>query len=244
MGSIKLKGETLFEKFKEYSDLILDGGFILDSENEKEVKSAIEKFEKNKEGVMLIGNPGGGKTLFFDILQKILNPTDKNFFIKLNVLDVVLQFNNKEVAHSVFRKWSDKNALFDDLGTEDKGHNFGEKVEVFEKFIQFRYELFRHKGIKTYFTSNLSYEDIKLRYGIRCASRLNEMCNVISIGGSSKSSDRRKLRNFKGFLQVVHDIPIDPEILAVKEKYRIMKENPSPPSDYKGLGSRIKNQIG
>lgn len=242
--AVILKSKNLRNRFREYSDFVLEGGFVSDEENRIGLNTAFETIQENKQGLLVIGNPGGGKTLFFEILQKIMHPKSEYFFSKISVLDVVLQFNNKEIGHLVFRKWADKNVFFDDLGTEDRGYLFGEKVEVFEKFIQFRYDLFRHKKIKTHFTTNLSYTELRERYGARCVSRLEEMCKVIMIGEKAESTDRRKLHNFKSFPPVFYEPEPDPGMDWIKEAYKQMKENPAPPSEYKGLGSKMRNKLG
>ncbi len=243
---INLKSETLREKFTEYSIHVLDGGFKFDSENTKEIDSCISIFENNKTGLMIAGNPGGGKTIFFEIMQKIIPPKDDKTFIKLNVLDVVLQFNNKEIGHNVFRKWVDKTVLFDDIGTEDKGVFFGEKLEVFEKFIQFRYDLFRSRKIKTHFTTNLSREKLNLRYGLRCMSRLDEMCERVLLGQNANYTDRRIYRNFIGFPPVYHPTIKTTDEIEWDNRYaeakRLAIENPYV-YQKEGLGSRLRNKM-
>lgn len=244
---IILKSETLADKFKEYSDHVLIGGFMFDSENKEAIKSCIEIFENNQTGIIVAGNPGGGKTIFFEIMQRVIPPKDERMFVKLNVLDVVLQFNNKEIGHNVFRKWVDKTVLFDDLGTEDKGVFFGEKLEVFEKFIQFRYDLFRSRKVKTHFTTNLSKEKLNERYGLRCMSRLNEMCERVLLGHNATYTDRRGYRNFIGFPQVYHKVIKTPDELAWDTKYELAKKQAQEnPVVYQqgGLGSRLRKQLG
>lgn len=240
--AIKLNSASFADRFNEYGAFVLSGGYLYDGENREAINACIDVLEKNETGLVIIGNPGSGKTLFFEMAQRIIHPLNKSAFVRLSVLDIVLKFNDKAVGHSVFRLWKDKNVFFDDLGTEDKGYLWGEKVEVFEKFIQFRYDLFRNSKVKTHFTTNLSGEQLKERYGLRCYSRLNEMCTIVMMGASSKYSDRRKLRNFIGLPYVHHEMPKQESGIDYEAYKKNQKENP-PPENI-GLGSRLKKQFG
>lgn len=242
MEDIKLKSMLFADKFAEYGGFALSGGYVFDEENKTQINACIEVFRKDERGLLLIGNPGSGKTLFFEMVQKIMHPQNSQAFIRISVLDVVLKFNAKEIGHGVFQQWKKHNVFFDDLGTEDSGHLFGEKVNVFEKFIQFRYDLFRSSKIKTHFTTNLSYDDLKIRYGARCVSRLNEMCDVIIVGGSANSTDRRNLRNFIGLPPVIHQ-PVQQAGGVDYEQYKKNQES-VPPFEYEGPGSKLKKQFG
>lgn len=246
MEAIILKSASFADRFNEYATFVLRDGYLYDQENKEAVKSCIDVLEKSETGLFIIGNPGSGKTLLFEMAQKVINPTSENRFTKVSVLEVVQQFNNKEIGHGVFRKWADKNVFFDDLGTETKGYLFGEKIEVFEKFIQFRYDLFRASKIKTHFTSNLSYNDLKERYGMRCISRLSEMCTVVMMGNKADYTDRRSYKNFIGLPPVIHEKILSKEEKEWLDGYEQMKkeaqENPQP-SERKGLGQRFKEQF-
>lgn len=239
--AIKLKSKDFASKFKEYGTFVLKDGYLFDFENKEAINACIEVLEKNETGLLIIGNPGSGKTLFFEMAQRIMHPLNSSAFIRLSVLDIVLKFNDKNIGHGVFRLWKDKNIFFDDLGTEDKGYLYGEKVEVFEKFIQFRYDLFRNTKVKTHFTTNLSHQEMKERYGARCVSRLGEMCTIVMLGAKANSTDRRTLRNFVGLPHVQHDMPKQESGIDYEAYKKNQKENPP---ENLGLGSRLKKQFG
>jgi energy-coupling factor transporter ATP-binding protein EcfA2 len=243
---IILKEKTISGKFKEYCDHILIDGYIISEQNEQVYRNFILTLHEQKKGVILMGNPGSGKTFLFDVMQKITHPMSNLKFSKVNCLDVVLSFNQN--GHEVFNNYTKTNVLFDDLGTESKGIYYGDKIEVFEKFIQFRYDLFMNKGIKTHFTTNLTPIEISERYGLRCASRLNEMCEYLVLGGNSNYTDNRKLSNFKGFLPVYHEIKKSQEDIEWEESYKKMTERyaliPQKSSEPNGIGSILRKNLG
>lgn len=71
--------------------------------------------------------------------------------------------------------------IIDDLGTENERYSsFGIETDVMVQYvIPFRYKVF--PKWKTYFTTNLTKQKLKDRYGDRCFSRLNEMCAFIPL---------------------------------------------------------------
>lgn len=221
---IKLKTTDVFERFKEYASIALKDGYVYDYENKDSVYKAIQDISTDKFGVTLLGNPGSGKTFLFEIMQRITHPQDPHFFIRANTLDVVLQFNQKEIGHTVFDKWQTKNVLFDDLGTEHDGKHYGEKVNVFEKFIQFRYELFREKGLKTHFTTNLTNAELLEKYGLRCHTRLMEMNTPILLGAQEKYTNRRQYKNLISLPAVHHEIIKTLDEVEWEKNYNKMKE--------------------
>lgn len=231
----ELKGTTLKEVFIEYAKLILDGEY----EQHPDLDKILETFKEKKYGIMIYGMPGSGKTFIFEVLHRIINPITKYYFRKINVLDVVLDFNVN--GHQCFKKYRDNDILFDDLGTEDRGVYFGDKVEVFEKMIQFRYEIYKSSGIRTFFTSNLDENEIKSRYGLRCFSRLCEMSNRYIIN----DRDKRKDRNFKGFITVIHNTETqeDKDWKIHYENYKEYIKN-LPPVKMPTIGELMRKSIG
>lgn len=233
------------EDFKTYSGLCLKGGLVLDGENMGAIAEIVSLFEKNERGIMILGNPGSGKTFALDCLQRILHPQDKRLFSSINAIDLVTEFNQH--GHEVFNRHNTKNMLFDDLGTERKGRYFGESIEVFENLIQLRYNLFRNHGRITHFTSNLKLKEIYARYGLRCKSRLQEMSDFVELGGDENSADRRKLRNFQGYPRVIHrKIPTE-EDLAWKKQYAEFKKRSQelvPNNENFGLGTKLRKAMG
>lgn len=249
---ITLTGKTLGEMFKEYANQVLRDGFVVDAENKEQLNEAIRLFTKGQTGITIMGNPGSGKTIFFEIMQQILNPRDFRQFKIKNVLDIVLEFNTE--GHQVFKKYQHDNILFDDLGTEGQGNWYQDKVNVMAKFIEMRYAHYRkHKSI-THFTTNLSGPELMSRYGLRVDSRLKEISTVIKLGGVVGATDRRTYKNFINYIPVNHiKILTKQEAEDIKENRIIeehyakikqeLKDNP-PENKPPGLGSQLRKLIG
>lgn len=239
MTPITLKSNTIKEKFFEYSHCVIKGGYQVAPSSQKSVQKIIDTFQIGEYGIVVSGGVGSGKTILFEMMQKIIPSKDPMFFRKKNVLDVVLDFS--EHGHEALRADNQFNMLYDDLGTEDIGYRYGEKINVFEKMIQLRYDVWRSKGIKTYFTTNLTNEQLEQKYGFRCWSRLCEMCQSVVIN----ESDKRKLRNFIGLPPVNHPIQKSKEDLEWEEMYKKRKEKPQENiTPFKSAGQKLKEKFG
>jgi len=249
--TVKLIETGTFERLMEYSRYCLETelagkktlGLILDAANEQAVRDIVRHFEEGK-GLLVLGLPGGGKTLIFNMLQKITNPQDPRMFARSSILDLIKDFSIN--GHEVFNKWNEKNVFFDDLGTEGKGVHFGDRVEVMESFIQFRYELFQHKKLVTHITSNLKKPDIEARYGVRCAGRLHEMTETVIMGSGTLHADRRSLKNLRNLPFVEHPRILSEEDKEYLRKYQQMKEEAktAPKQLHEGrMGQRLKKHF-
>lgn len=250
MALIALKETTFEKRFIEYTGAILEGGYVFDAENIKALETAREVLKKNRQGIVMSGNPGGGKTLFFDIAHRIINPKSKRFFIKKHVFEVVAEFNMH--GDHVFTHWTDKNMLFDDLGKEAMGHFYTNKyVEVMERFVSLRYQLWRSdKRITTHFTTNNSEQELLNRYGLHSLRRIKEMCEIIPIGASKEYTDRSKYKNFDSLPLVYHPLEISKEDKEWDEWYKKWREEcrntpaGTTTGETKGIGSQIKESWG
>lgn len=87
-------------------------------------------------------------------------------------------------------RWSEvpehyNDLIIDDLGTEPDGQKvYGTQRYLMEDAITRRYEVFPRW--KTHFTSNLTVEEIRARYGERVWSRLNEMVTFVTLAGKDR----------------------------------------------------------
>lgn len=140
-------------------------------------------------GLFVFGNNGTGKTSSFEIIQKI----SKQYAIKqlwipiISTQEVVQKFNLAESSQKdyIIQYYSKGTYLFDDLGSEKEASNYG-KEDIFTRISEHRYNEFLKYGTKTFITSNLSFEEIKKRYGIRVYDRFYQMFNQLKLDGESR----------------------------------------------------------
>lgn len=80
--------------------------------------------------------------------------------------------------------------VIDDLGTESEKYVcYGNSVDVMtEKVIPWRYNVFPQ--YRTFFTTNLTKQQLRDRYGERCWSRLNEMCAFVPLTHADRRLER------------------------------------------------------
>jgi hypothetical protein len=163
--------------------------YSLSSDEKTKVETLIDYFfgcgcdkpiSKNK-GILLIGSIGVGKTLTMKIIQRMQPRGEKLRFTSCQY--VVDAYDNEGESGTDDYKTT-RVYLFDDIGEENRGKHYGKDVEVMEKIIMARYNLYQSSGVKTYFTTNNSPDQLKDRYGERAFDRLKEMCSFISWPGS------------------------------------------------------------
>lgn len=151
---------------------------------------------KLNKGICLTGPQGVGKTHLMNYFAR--NPYQS--YLLTTCRDVAEKYRNDWEYEGVktLEYYSSKPAAthpqpykqehlgicFGDLGTEEDKNNYGNKINVIDEIFFKRYE----SGIPlhmTHFTTNLSGEEIKKRYGIRFFDRLVESCNWIVLEGDS-----------------------------------------------------------
>ena len=166
VGKEYVENFFLTEEEEIKAGLLLDYFFDLDHDN---------PLDKSK-GIMIIGSVGVGKTLAMRVIQRML-PKDMKFYLA-SCQTVVDQYDllGEEGSEPYKRHGS---YMFDDLGEEDLGKHYGKQVEVMEKVIMARYNLYQCNKGTTHFTTNFSPESFKERYGERAFDRLREMCTII-----------------------------------------------------------------
>lgn len=196
--------------------------FVLDTQNEVPIcifvawairhQKALDHYSggvaKASKGILLRGNVGSGKSILFRTLRDIKKGNESEvqalfrgvLFDKCEKIaklyqsggDKALDYYVKGVIRTPDGK-SFRSYCFDDLGNEETKNHYGNAREVFKDIIDDRYDQYVDDGLITSFTTNLTMDEIEKRYDRRTRSRIEQMCNIISIGGTDQYQDRRKL---------------------------------------------------
>lgn len=194
----------------------LNTEFVVDEENKLQVSQFVAYITGNidvmqelnidsRKGVLIMGNPGSGKSMLFRIAKECLkNEEYKKYFKHFNMYNTEhtgkMYMKDGDQGIEKFTKLHIAGAAgemhnvicFDDLGSEEIKNNFGNKKEVMVDIILERYDHLITHGLVTHFTTNLTMGEIEERYSTRIRSRLSQMCNIITLGGSSDYKDRRR----------------------------------------------------
>jgi DNA replication protein DnaC len=192
------------------------------------ISKIIDLLEKGKEGILLCGEIGSGKTFLMKMIQKVMTPNERYRII--NTIDLVTDF--KTNGEDALGKYVDKKIFFDDLGFEQKGVHFGDKVDCIDYIANKRFIEFTDNGVLTFFATNLKKEQIKERYDSRIYDRILGMCVPVVLKGQSKRSYRYS------------DITL-PQIFPIM--YGQPKPNPPQftigPVESKPLGQQVKESM-
>lgn len=172
--------------------------FIIDKDNKRYVNllcsyfSNDESFESNfggelRKGLFIFGPVGVGKTSSLEIIRKISTKykLKQLWFLRKSTHEIVSEFNALDKREITIRKYTKGLVMFDDLGSEIEGSNYG-KEDIFIRILEMRYDRFIEKGIKTHITSNYNFHQLKKRYGERVYDRFKEMFNFLELTGESR----------------------------------------------------------
>lgn len=187
--------EKIFEIIIETGKKIIPD-FQIFTEQEKYYEDLFRYFKNEqsilntKKGLLLFGNYGCGKSLSIKLFkrlfpfsgiissrhiirefaikgEKIIDYYGRNCFVEGKII-------------GTFLKDKPKTYCFDDLGINDAMKNrYGNTINVMAEIIFDRYDNYCDYGMKSFFTTNKTTDEIERLYGDRVRDRLKEMCNPI-----------------------------------------------------------------
>ena len=142
---------------------------------------------KSKNGAILIGKPGVGKTTIVRTPRMISAPKLAMEF-QTNGIEAVKAHINNQIWYQGMK------VVIDDLGTEEDVKHFGNELDPITYVIQSIYDINQvaDQKIKLYLTTNLDEASLRSRYGVRIVDRIWEMCDRIVIN----DTDLRKEANY------------------------------------------------
>jgi energy-coupling factor transporter ATP-binding protein EcfA2 len=176
--------------------------FAINEQNFDAVKKLLLYFTQNKEfakqkphtdqklslnkGIMLIGNPGAGKSALMRIFQILVRNVPIKFFsTATSNLHKIYQIEG-EIKMNPYT-----NMLYEDLNIMPPASFYGAQKHIPEELVYKRHEFYIKYGTTTHFTSNQTLEELAQKYGLYITDRLLEMCNIFKLGGSNQSQSYR-----------------------------------------------------
>jgi len=145
-------------------------------------------YDLNK-GLYVFGDYGRGKTLMNKCLFTLCKYIERDNIQSLYKFYEYEQLvhDAKDTGSSTFIRKLGKNVFIDDIGYQGQSmiNIYGNKEDFVTSIIKVRHSRFMRGGHKTYFTSNLTIDQIKEYHSEGTSGRIEEMCNVIFFDGKS-----------------------------------------------------------
>ena len=152
------------------------------------------KIHKN---ILLIGEPGTGKTMIMQIFADYLRITEnENRFQNISMTQLMNYYKiNGHIDRYTFNELADLkafegspfNVCLNDLGLmTEKQKSFGTTLtQVTDEFLFARYEIYQQYNKRYHITSNLTVKDLRGRFEDRLMDRFKSF-NIIELRGESR----------------------------------------------------------
>jgi hypothetical protein len=213
--------------------------FTIDEHNQEPINYICQwanedpEFEKSGrclgKGLVLLGNPGSGKTKLLEVLQMYFNQYKHPLaYHKTQIWKEARDF--KQSGDVIFNKFLKGHWMYDELRRkkdEELVAYFGNKVDMGRDMIYFAYERFTgpHQWM-SHFTTNMTKTELRTTFddlielgngetASRAFSRLTEMCNFIQVLSPFDRRERAMPRR-KTVFQVEEDIELK-KTIATKD---------------------------
>lgn len=132
----------------------------------------------HKKGLLIIGPPGVGKTVItMKVIPMILHICYKRILSCFQSTELVNRKAYVDVMHY-------RNIVIDDVGVEGVYNDFGNPHVVFSEVV----ENIEKRGLLLIATSNLTIDEIKVKYGLRTYDRLRAHMDLVVIKEKSLRS--------------------------------------------------------
>lgn len=142
-------------------------------------------------GLWFDGNIGTGKTTLMNVFRAFLIKLRKGFMIH-TAADITSSYSISGDLDTYVNNHNGYSGqpielCIDELGREQMpAMHFGNKLNVVQHILHQRYGLWQRRGIITHVTTNLTPNEVKVRYEDFIFDRCRHMFNIVTIGGYSK----------------------------------------------------------
>jgi hypothetical protein len=140
-----------------------------------------------EKGLMIVGNIGSGKTTLMSVFRDGPNPYRiistrevAETWKKEGDIYKYCSLNYSKVLNSPFGN-RPIGVCFDDLGIENKTKNYGDEANAMEEVLLNWYD--KKVFNQVHITTNLTPDEIEVKYGKRVRSRMREMFNLVQFDG-------------------------------------------------------------
>jgi len=179
-----------------YSDKMIANGYSRDicPEAFDLLADWCERGKDNEKGLLLSGDVGTGKTLFFTtFLGRCRMLTARRIVAMYSEINDPVLF--ADAVHGSYTDTYIRNPpralIIDDLGEETTSVRYGERREVLTEVLTDRYDAWQRHRVKTFITTNMDSKEFVARYGARVLDRVLDMCEVVKFAGKSARRSQR-----------------------------------------------------
>ena len=139
-------------------------------------EGAKKHIETTENGIILIGNPGVGKTYMIRT-PRMVSASQLALEYQASGIEAVKALINNQLQYQGLK------VVIDDLGIEETVKNFGSTLDPITYVIQRVYDINQtaSQPIKLYLTTNLDKGELEAKYGTRVVDRIWEMCDRVVI---------------------------------------------------------------
>lgn len=142
-------------------------------------------------GLFIFGDFGRGKSLLLKCLLTFCESAKREKISNVNPYDFYeyedLINDAKDQGTTSFIRRLGSTIAIDDLGYQGQSQIsiYGTKEDFVTSIVKVRHSAFMKRGYKTYFTSNLTPEELKKNHSEGTSSRMEEMANLIYWSGEN-----------------------------------------------------------
>lgn len=136
--------------------------------------------DNNHKGLMATGQNGRGKTLLcYQVMQMVFRHYLKLEYYNADAIDLAEDYEIWRRKYDMLE--SDMPIFLDDVGAESMAVAYGMRHDIFAEIVD---KAEKRKRLLI-FTTNLSAEEIRERYGIRILDRLHALTTSVAFKGDS-----------------------------------------------------------